>query len=158
MVSSSMIDRVAGLLGRQLAEVPVGFKWFVRGLFDGSLCFGGEESAGASFLRRDGTVWVTEKDGIIMDLLAVELMALPATGGSRSKRRIGVQIVVVIPEAVENLAFLFVRENVVGFLNFLDNVLVDDDRAGERPAQPRSRRRARRAPTAWRRRRFRRRR
>ena len=62
-------------MGRQLAEVPVGFKWFVRGLFDGSVCFGGEESAGASFLRRDGTVWTTDKDGLIMDLLAAEITA-----------------------------------------------------------------------------------
>jgi phosphoglucomutase len=75
VVSSSMIDRVAAKIGRRLVEVPVGFKWFVPGLLEGSLGFGGEESAGASFLRRDGTVWVTEKDGIIMDLLAVELMA-----------------------------------------------------------------------------------
>jgi phosphoglucomutase len=75
VVSSSVIDRVAAKVGRKLVEVPVGFKWFVPGLLDGSLGFGGEESAGASFLRRDGTVWVTEKDGIIMDLLSVELMA-----------------------------------------------------------------------------------
>jgi phosphoglucomutase len=75
VVSSSIIDRVAAKLGRQLVEVPVGFKWFVPGLLDGSLGFGGEESAGASFLRRDGTVWCTDKDGIIMDLLAVELTA-----------------------------------------------------------------------------------
>jgi len=75
VVSSSIIDRVAAKVGRGLVEVPVGFKWFVPGLLDGSLVFGGEESAGASFLRRDGTVWATEKDGIIMDLLAVELMA-----------------------------------------------------------------------------------
>ncbi len=75
VVSSSIIDRVAAKIGRTLLEVPVGFKWFVPGLLDGSLGFGGEESAGASFLRRDGTVWVTEKDGIIMDLLAVEIMA-----------------------------------------------------------------------------------
>jgi phosphoglucomutase len=75
VVSSSIIDRVASKIGRVLVEVPVGFKWFVSGLLDGSLGFGGEESAGASFLRRDGTVWVTEKDGIIMDLLAVEIMA-----------------------------------------------------------------------------------
>jgi phosphoglucomutase len=74
-VSSSVIDRVAAKAHRSLVEVPVGFKWFVSGLLDASLGFGGEESAGASFLRRDGTVWVTEKDGIIMDLLAVELMA-----------------------------------------------------------------------------------
>jgi phosphoglucomutase len=75
IVSSSMIDRVATQIGRKLVEVPVGFKWFVDGLHDGSMGFGGEESAGASFLRRDGSVWTTDKDGIIMDLLAVEIMA-----------------------------------------------------------------------------------
>jgi phosphoglucomutase len=75
LVSSSMIDRVVRKLGRSLFEVPVGFKWFVPGLFDGSLCFGGEESAGASFLRKDGTVWTTDKDGPIMDLLAAEITA-----------------------------------------------------------------------------------
>jgi phosphoglucomutase len=75
LVSTSMIDRVAASLGRRLSEVPVGFKWFVEGLIDGSYGFGGEESAGASFLRRDGTVWTTDKDGIIMDLLACEIMA-----------------------------------------------------------------------------------
>ncbi len=75
LVSSSLIDRVVSDLGRRLSEVPVGFKWFVDGLFDGSCCFGGEESAGASFLKRDGTVWTTDKDGIIMDLLAAEMTA-----------------------------------------------------------------------------------
>jgi len=75
MVSSSVIDRVVKRLGRTLYEVPVGFKWFVPGLFDGTLGFGGEESAGASFLRRDGTVWATDKDGIIMALLAAEITA-----------------------------------------------------------------------------------
>lgn len=75
VVSSSVIDRVATKVGRALVEVPVGFKWFVPGLLDGSLGFGGEESAGASFLRNDGTVWATDKDGIIMDLLAAEIMA-----------------------------------------------------------------------------------
>ena len=75
LVSSSMIDRVAQKLGRELREVPVGFKWFVPGLYDGSCCFGGEESAGASFLRQDGTVWTTDKDGPIMDLLAAEITA-----------------------------------------------------------------------------------
>jgi phosphoglucomutase len=75
LVSSSLIDRVASKLGRKLVEVPVGFKWFVEGLLGGSLGFGGEESAGASFLRQDGTVWATDKDGIIMDLLAAEMMA-----------------------------------------------------------------------------------
>jgi phosphoglucomutase len=75
LVSSSMIDHVVNKLGRHLCEVPVGFKWFVPGLFDGSCCFGGEESAGASFLRRDGKVWTTDKDGPIMDLLAAEITA-----------------------------------------------------------------------------------
>ena len=75
LVSSSMIDRVVKKLGRRLCETPVGFKWFVQGLFDGSQCFGGEESAGASFLRQDGTVWTTDKDGPIMDLLAAEIAA-----------------------------------------------------------------------------------
>jgi len=75
VVSSSMIDRVAARLGRALVEVPVGFKWFVPGLLEGSLGFGGEESAGASFLRRDGTAWATDKDGIVMGLLALELTA-----------------------------------------------------------------------------------
>ncbi len=75
IVSSSMIDRVAAALGRPLVEVPVGFKWFVSGLHDGSLGFGGEESAGASFLRRDGSAWSTDKDGIILNLLAVEMLA-----------------------------------------------------------------------------------
>ena len=70
-----MIDRVAADLGRRLVEVPVGFKWFVDGLLDGSLGFGGEESAGASFLRRDGTVWTTDKDGLILCLLAAEMTA-----------------------------------------------------------------------------------
>jgi phosphoglucomutase len=75
LVSSGMIDRVVHKLGRRLAEVPVGFKWFAPGLFDGSYCFGGEESAGASFLRRDGGVWTTDKDGPIMNLLAAEITA-----------------------------------------------------------------------------------
>jgi phosphoglucomutase len=75
LVSSSMIDRVVERLGRRLVEVPVGFKWFVPGLLDGSSCFGGEESAGASFLRHDGTVWTTDKDGLIMGLLAAEITA-----------------------------------------------------------------------------------
>jgi phosphoglucomutase len=75
LVSSSMIDRVAAHLDRHLIEVPVGFKWFVDGLLDGSLGFGGEESAGASFLCRQGAVWTTDKDGIILDLLAAEITA-----------------------------------------------------------------------------------
>ncbi len=84
LVSSSMIDRVAGAVGKALLEVPVGFKWFVPGLIDGSIAFGGEESAGASFLRFDGTVWTTDKDGLILALLASEILA--ATGRSPSQR------------------------------------------------------------------------
>jgi phosphoglucomutase len=84
MVSSSIIDRVAADLGRRLVEVPVGFKWFVPGLLDGSIAFGGEESAGASFLRRDGRVWTTDKDGLILALLASEIIAV--TGESPSAR------------------------------------------------------------------------
>ena len=76
LVSSGLIDRVVASLGRRLMEVPVGFKWFSPGLLDGSICFGGEESAGASFLRRDGTVWTTDKDGIILGLLAAEITAV----------------------------------------------------------------------------------
>jgi phosphoglucomutase len=83
LVSSSMIDRVAAGLGRRLIEVPVGFKWFVPGLLDGSVAFGGEESAGASFLQRDGSVWTTDKDGIILALLASEITAV--TGQSPSQ-------------------------------------------------------------------------
>src|SRR3981189_3221378 len=79
LVSSSLIDRVAEDIGRPLVEVPVGFKWFVPGLLDGSLAFGGEESAGASFLRRDGSVWSTDKDGILLCLLAAELTATLGT-------------------------------------------------------------------------------
>ena len=84
LVSSSIIDRVAQSLGRRLDEVPVGFKWFVPGLLDGSIGFGGEESAGASFLRRDGSVWTTDKDGIILALLAAEMTA--TTGKTPSQR------------------------------------------------------------------------
>ena len=83
-----MIDRVAADLGRRLLEVPVGFKWFVPGLLDGSLGFGGEESAGASFLRRDGTVWTTDKDGIILALLASEITAVTGETPSQHYRRL----------------------------------------------------------------------
>jgi phosphoglucomutase len=76
LVSSRLIDRVVGRLGRRLLEVPVGFKWFVQGLFDGTCCFGGEESAGASFLRRNGSTWTTDKDGLILGLLAAEITAV----------------------------------------------------------------------------------
>ena len=83
LVSSSMIDRVTAGLGRRLLEVPVGFKWFVPGLLDGSVAFGGEESAGASFLQRDGSVWTTDKDGLILCLLASEITAVTGTSPSQ---------------------------------------------------------------------------
>lgn len=83
-VSSSIIDRVVAGMGRDLLEVPVGFKWFVDGLLGGTVGFGGEESAGASFLRTDGTVWTTDKDGIILALLAAEILAV--TGNTPSQR------------------------------------------------------------------------
>ncbi|HET6674385.1 MAG TPA: phosphoglucomutase (alpha-D-glucose-1,6-bisphosphate-dependent) [Nitrospiraceae bacterium] len=88
VVSSSIIDRVAAHMNRRLVEVPVGFKWFVSGLRDGSLGFGGEESAGAAFLRCDGSVWVTDKDGIIMDLLAAEIMAVTGKDPSELYREL----------------------------------------------------------------------
>src|SRR3954452_20264350 len=83
LVSSAIIDRVGADLGRRMLEVPVGFKWFVSGLLDGSLGFGGEESAGASFLRRDGGAWSTDKDGLIPCLLAAEMTAAGAEPGQR---------------------------------------------------------------------------
>jgi phosphoglucomutase len=91
LVSSSMIDRVVGGLGRTLLEVPVGFKWFSPGLADGSLCFGGEESAGASFLRRDGTTWTTDKDGIILGLLAAEITAVTGKDPGRHYQELTAQ-------------------------------------------------------------------
>ncbi|MDO4762734.1 MAG: phosphoglucomutase (alpha-D-glucose-1,6-bisphosphate-dependent) [Corynebacterium sp.] len=91
LVSSSMIDRVVANLGKKLIEVPVGFKWFVPGLIDGSIGFGGEESAGASFLRHDGTVWSTDKDGIILDLLAAEITAVTAKTPSQRYQELAAQ-------------------------------------------------------------------
>ena len=91
LVSSSMIDRVAASLGKPLVEVPVGFKWFVPGLIDGSFGFGGEESAGASFLRHDGRAWTTDKDGLILCLLAAEIIARTGSTPSRALRRAGLE-------------------------------------------------------------------
>jgi phosphoglucomutase len=116
LVSSSMIDRVSASVGRTLAEVPVGFKWFVDGLLDGSYGFSGEESAGASFLRKDGTVWTTDKDGIIMDLLAAEITArtgrdpgehyraLEAQFGSPVYERTDVPATLAEKDALKNLS------------------------------------------------------
>jgi phosphoglucomutase len=92
LVSSALLDRVAARLGRRLVEVPVGFKWFVPGLLDGSIGFGGEESAGASFLRRDGTVWTTDKDGIVMDLLAIEMRAVSGKGPGQLYRELAADL------------------------------------------------------------------
>ncbi len=92
LVSSSLIDRLSSKLGRRLVEVPVGFKWFVDGLLDGSLGFAGEESAGASFLRKDGTVWSTDKDGIIMDLLSAEMMASTGRDPSELYRELTLEL------------------------------------------------------------------
>jgi phosphoglucomutase len=91
LVSSGLIDRVVKKLGRTLLETPVGFKWFVPGLFDSSVCFGGEESAGASFLRQDGTVWTTDKDGVIMDLLAAEITARTGKDPSEQFRELAAE-------------------------------------------------------------------
>lgn len=91
LVSSSLIDRVVASLGRKLFEVPVGFKWFAPGLFDGTCCFGGEESAGASFLRRDGTVWTTDKDGLILGLLAAEITAVTGKDPGQHYQELAIQ-------------------------------------------------------------------
>ncbi|MGQ9685117.1 MAG: phosphoglucomutase (alpha-D-glucose-1,6-bisphosphate-dependent) [Thiobacillaceae bacterium] len=91
LVSSAMIDRVVQALGRRLVEVPVGFKWFSQGLLEGRLCFGGEESAGASFLRRDGTVWTTDKDGILLGLLAAEITAVTGEDPGRYYQKLAAQ-------------------------------------------------------------------
>jgi phosphoglucomutase len=101
LVSSSMIDRVAAHLGRTLAEVPVGFKWFVDGLLDGSFGFGGEESAGASFLRQDGTVWTTDKDGFILDLLAAEITAVTGKDPGEHYRALEAQFGAPIYERID---------------------------------------------------------
>jgi phosphoglucomutase len=123
LVSSSMIDRVVQKLGRRLCEVPVGFKWFAPGLFDGSFCFGGEESAGASFLRQDGTVWTTDKDGPFMDLLAAEITArtgkdpgehfgeLTAEFGTPYNTRIDVPATPEQKESLEKLSSEAVKES-----------------------------------------------
>jgi len=101
LVSSSMIDRVAAHLGRTLAEVPVGFKWFVDGLLDGSFGFGGEESAGASFLRQDGTVWTTDKDGFILDLLAAEITAVTGKDPGEHYRALETQFGASVYERID---------------------------------------------------------
>jgi len=101
VVSSAMLDRVAARLGRKLVEMPVGFKWFADGLFDGSLGFAGEESAGASYLRRDGTVWTTDKDGIVMALLSAEMTAQRGRDPGESYRDLVNELGEVFADRVE---------------------------------------------------------
>lgn len=101
LVSSSLIDRVAAAIGRPLAEVPVGFKWFVDGLLDGSFGFGGEESAGASFLRLDGTTWTTDKDGFIMDLLAAEITAVTGQNPAEHYRELETRFGAAVYERID---------------------------------------------------------
>jgi len=112
LVSSSMIDRVAASLGRELCEVPVGFKWFVDGLVDGSFGFGGEESAGASFLRLDGTAWSTDKDGIIMDLLSAEITAVTGKDPSEHYRELEARFGSPVYERIDAAASLEERNKI----------------------------------------------
>lgn len=128
LVSSSMIDRVAGYLGRRLAEVPVGFKWFVDGLLDGSYGFGGEESAGASFLRKDGTVWTTDKDGIIMDLLAAEITARSGMDPGELYRRLEAQFGSPVYTRIDAPAN---REQKKALANLSPDMIERGDLAGE---------------------------
>ena len=115
LVSSAMIDRVAADLKRRISEVPVGFKWFVDGLIDGSYGFGGEESAGASFLRRDGTVWTTDKDGIIMDLLACEITAKTGTDPAELYKKLEEQFGSTVYERIDTPASAGQRESLKNF-------------------------------------------
>lgn len=124
LVSSSMIDRVAASIGRRLSEVPVGFKWFVDGLIDGSFGFGGEESAGASFLRMDGTAWSTDKDGIIMDLLAAEITAKTGKNPSQHYRELEAQFGSPVYERIDAPASVAEKK-------VLSNLSPDQVRASE---------------------------
>jgi phosphoglucomutase len=129
LVSSSMIDRVARDLGRRLAEVPVGFKWFVDGLVDGSYGFGGEESAGASFLRRDGTVWTTDKDGILLDLLACEIRAVTGKDPGVLYRELEGRFGAPVYERIDAPA---TREQKAALANLSPENVTADTLAGER--------------------------
>jgi phosphoglucomutase len=129
LVSSSMIDRVAVHMGRKVSEVPVGFKWFVGGLLDGSYGFGGEESAGAAFLRRDGTVWTTDKDGIIMDLLAVEIMARTGRSPDEIYRNLEEQFGGSSYERLDEPA---TAEQKTALKNLSPEMVREDELAGER--------------------------
>ena len=128
LVSSAMIDRVAADLNRNLSEVPVGFKWFVDGLLDGSCGFGGEESAGASFLRRDGAVWTTDKDGIIMDLLACEITAKTGTDPAKLYKRLEEQFGSTVYERIDTPASAEQRESLK---NFTPEMITAKELAGD---------------------------
>ncbi len=128
LVSSSMIDRVAKSLGRKLVEVPVGFKWFVPGLLDGSVGFGGEESAGASFLRRDGSVWTTDKDGILLALLASEILA--TTGRSPSQHYLDLATAHGVP-AYARVDAPATREQKARLANLAPEDVTETELAGE---------------------------
>jgi phosphoglucomutase len=129
LVSSSMIDRVARDLGRRLAEVPVGFKWFVEGLVDGSFGFGGEESAGASFLRRGGTVWTTDKDGILLDLLACEIRAVTGKDPGELYRELEARFGTPVYERIDAPA---TREQKAALARLSPESVAADTLAGER--------------------------
>lgn len=129
LVSSSMIDRVAASIGRRLSEVPVGFKWFVDGLIDGSFGFGGEESAGASFLRMDGTAWSTDKDGIIMDLLAAEITAKTGKNPSQHYRELEAQFGSPVYERIDAPASVAEKK-------VLSNLSPDQLHASEMAGEP----------------------
>jgi phosphoglucomutase len=128
VVSSSVIDRVAKRLGRALVEVPVGFKWFVPGLRDGSLGFGGEESAGASFLRREGAAWTTDKDGIVMGLLAIELMARTGRDPSEAYADVTRQVGTSVYERIDAPA---TAEEKTQLLNLSPNEVMASHLAGD---------------------------
>ena len=128
LVSSAMIDRVAADLKRRIFEVPVGFKWFVDGLIDGSYGFGGEESAGASFLRKDGTVWTTDKDGIIMDLLACEITAKIDTDPAKLYKKLEKQFGSTVYERIDTPASAEQRESLK---NFTPEMITAKELAGD---------------------------
>ncbi len=128
LVSSSIIDRLTAHLGRTLKEVPVGFKWFVNGLLDGSYGFGGEESAGASFLRLDGTVWTTDKDGFILDLLAAEIMARTGRDPGEYYRKLTEQFGEPIYERIDAPA---TPEQKEALKNLSPNQIAANELAGE---------------------------
>ncbi len=128
VVSSSLIDRVVAGLGRALLEVPVGFKWFVDGLFSGTCCFGGEESAGASFLRRDGTVWTTDKDGIVMGLLAAEITARTGSDPGVHYRTLTAEFGAPLSTRIDAPA---TREQKAGLAKLAPEAVLDAELAGE---------------------------